>query len=356
MRVVFRADASIEIGIGHIMRCLTLADNLRLKNIDSIFITSSLDGNLKNYIERKGYSAYLLYGKDKHDRGEHQLPHSRWLPVTQHDDAIECGVIFEHYKPDWIVVDNYALDYLWEGYAKKYNCKIMAIDDLADRVHDCDILVDQSYGRVADVYKKLVPDHCKILTGTKYSLIRNEFAMLRNYSLARRESGSIKRVMISMGGVDKDNFTGAIIEVLAPYIENNDIDIDIIIGGSAPSLASVRQQLHSVSGCVRLHVDTENVAQIMAECDIAIGAAGSTSWERCCLGLPTLMFVLADNQKEIGSALEQAHAVKIIKSVSDIPSFMFGEMFSPSNLISMSVAASGVIDGSGVDNIIGEMI
>lgn len=305
MRIVFRTDASIQIGTGHVMRCLTLADALTVQGARCEFICREHPGNLIAHILNKGYNVHSLNVSKTADT---DLTHSKWLGSTQAQDTEACVPILNKLKPDWLVVDHYALDTRWERELAPFYHKLMVIDDLADRQHACNVLLDQTYGRDACDYSELVPNNCSVLCGANYALLRPEFAALRAYSLQRRLQPKLKRLLITMGGVDKENVTNRVLHCLRASPLPPDCEITVVVGASSPNLEEIQNESKTMPWLTKVHAGVNNMAELMAESDLAIGAAGATSWERCCLGLPTIMIVLAENQRKIAQELFTAGA------------------------------------------------
>jgi UDP-2,4-diacetamido-2,4,6-trideoxy-beta-L-altropyranose hydrolase len=347
MKVVLRTDASIQMGTGHVMRCLTLADALAAKGAQCTFICREHTGNLIEHIRSKGHAVHSLPMGTGVDA---DLAHSAWLGATQAQDAQACAPLLATLQPDWLVVDHYALDASWESALAKHCGQTMVIDDLADRPHDCNLLLDQTFGRQADDYRPLVPDHCTLLCGSSYALLRPEFAALRPYSLQRRSQPLLKHLLITLGGVDKDNITAQVLNALRASPLPADCTMTVVMGSTAPWLAEVQQQAQNIPWPTTVRVGVSNMAQLMADSDLAIGAAGATSWERCCLGLPGILVVLAANQTTIATALTNVGAAVHLE-ISDLPRLlahipaMRGDQAA---LSSMSYAASQICKGEGV--------
>jgi len=213
MRVVFRVDASLEIGTGHVMRCLALAQVLKENSINVKFICRNHEGNLIDKIHLDGFKVFGL-DLPAERKGEKKLFHSHWLGATQQQDARACISVLRQTKVDWLIVDHYGIDEDWHQDLKEYYDKLMVIDDLADRKHQCDILLDQTFGRQQRDYKALVPKSCELLLGSQYALLRPEFAKWRQYSLERRKQPVFKQLLINMGGVDANNITEQIVKKL----------------------------------------------------------------------------------------------------------------------------------------------
>ncbi|WP_313650352.1 UDP-2,4-diacetamido-2,4,6-trideoxy-beta-L-altropyranose hydrolase [Pseudomonas soli] len=351
-KVVLRADASLEMGTGHVMRCLTLADALRFKGAECLFICRVHAGNLNELIKSRGHSVYVLPLGTREPAEAGDLAHSVWLGATQQEDIQACRAVIESFQPDLLVVDHYALDSRWEHEFRKSSQKILVIDDLADRPHECDVLLDQTLGRAAEEYHPWTSSDCLLMCGSQYALLRPEFSELRSVSLARRDKPQLRHVLITMGGVDKDNATEQVLKALQVSDLPDDCMITVVMGSTAPWLASVRHQAKRMTWNTRVLVDVGDMAQLMVGSDLAIGAAGATSWERCCLGLPTIMMVLADNQRSIAHALEGAGAAWVVEVDTDVasllPKYIKALTEHPDILAEMSLAAAGVSEGRGV--------
>lgn len=360
-KIAIRVDASLQIGTGHVMRCLTLADALRDKGVEVIFISREHTGNINQLIEQKNFDIYKLPISSRKEKiadvvSSPKLPHAEWLGASQHQDALECEPLLQDFKPDWLVVDHYAIDCYWQRMLKPHYQKLMAIDDLADRHHDCDLLLDQTYGRNAIDYKSLVPVRTKLLLGAGYALLRPEFAEWRDFSLKRRVNPELKSLLITMGGVDADNVTGRVLTVLRDCILPNDLKITVVMGGSAPWLEQVKHLAVQMPNPAEVKVNVTNMAEIMAHSDLAIGAAGSTSWERCCLVLPSLMVVLAENQQTIAKGLQDQGAASLFK-IDCIKTLQSSVLSMTQNKLQlMSEASRQIVDGLGVQRTLENML
>lgn len=354
-KISFRVDASMTMGIGHVMRCLTLADSLKGRGAQCQFICRQHPGNLIPLIIERGYAVHplplqseprweLLPTPDPADRP----PHASWLGSHWETDARQTRAAIGTKKTPWLIVDHYSIDTQWENELRSSCDHTMIIDDLADRSHDCDILLDQTYKRTETDYRHLTPAACHLFTGAQYALLRPEFAKLRAYSLGRRKNPQLKRLLISMGGIDKDNVTTQLLHTLTECKLAADCHVQVVMGKNAPWLDEVKSSIKKLSWSSEVLVDVRDMARLMAESDLAIGAAGSTTWERCCLGLPTLMMVLADNQRIIAEALSQSSAVRLIETPDELRQAV---SLSATELRQMSHAALEITDGKGTKRI-----
>lgn len=291
MKVAFRTDANSAIGTGHFMRCLTLAAHLVGRNAQVRFVCRDLPAHLQAMLAAKGIEHVPLISGDEVVAGD--LAHSHWLPGGPEADAQACRQVLVEHVWDWLVVDHYALDVRWERAMRSVGRRIMVIDDLADRQHDCDMLLDQNY--YADMqtrYTGKVPAQCQLLLGPRYALLRDEFRELRKQVHPR--SGAVNNILVFFGGADADNYTGRAIQALSE-LKLSEVSVNVVIGAQHPA----REEIGRV--CTELeyhcHVQTSRMAELMAEADLAVGAGGSATWERCCLGLPALSICVAENQR-----------------------------------------------------------
>jgi len=340
-----------------VMRCLTLAEALQKSGAKVQFVCREHDGNLCDLIERKGFSVRLLaIQTGRVDKEDHPLAHTEWLGAGWRQDAEQTldFIRLLGAKPEWLIVDHYAIDQRWHKKLRSYVKNIFVIDDLADRPLDCDMLLDQNLGRESGDYSGLVPDAATIYTGPRYALLRAEFAALREYSLRRRVAPRLNHLLISMGGVDLDNTTGRVLETLKECVLPEDCKITVVMGPHAPWLEQVRVLSGQMPWQTEVLQNVDNMSQLMVDSDLAIGAAGSTSWERCCLGLPAIIFVLADNQKDIAMSLLEQAAVKSVNSsqIESLLSVIFSQLIEDATLLGrMSKNAADITDGKGAQKI-----
>jgi UDP-2,4-diacetamido-2,4,6-trideoxy-beta-L-altropyranose hydrolase len=281
--VVVRADSSNIIGSGHIMRCLALADRLKKNGATVYFICRSLSGSIPKVIEEKGYRVFL--------NGYAEVEGTYNMVA----DAEQTIIILQKVPApvDWLVVDHYDLDKGWENLIRPYVKQIMVIDDLANRLHDCDLLLDQNlYISMETRYDGLVPSYCKRLLGPKYALLRAEFMEARD-KLKDRD-GNVKQILVFFGGSDYTNETAKALKAIH-LLNRPDIAIDVVLG-AANCHKKVIQEICDFMPNTKLYFQVNNMAELMMAADLAIGAGGTTTWERCFLGLPSITIVVADNQ------------------------------------------------------------
>jgi len=347
MNILFRVDSSTKIGIGHVMRCLTLAQVLKDSGSSIEFVCRKLEGNLIEKIRSSGFFVYELEVFEG-VKVDSKLKHSHWLGVTQQQDADDCIDILKAKKIDWLIIDHYALDEEWQKKLKYYCESLMVIDDLADRKHQCNVLLDQNFGRNYKDYEKLTLKSTKLLMGAQYALLRPEFEKWRRYSLDRRKVVNFKSLLINMGGTDPNNITERVIEKLQASNLPKDIVVTVVMGETAPYLQSVKACASKLPYYSEVKVNVDNMAEIMANTDIAIGASGSTTWERCCLGVPTIQLITAYNQEFIAQQLDKINAIKLvdIKDVAEnLENFQYW-------IKDVSENAKNITNGAGVKAIL----
>lgn len=353
--VAIRVDASIEIGTGHVMRCLTLAEGLRRLGATCTFICRSHSGNLLSLIAQQGHNVAALDGDRGHVTEAGEPKHAAWLGVAWWRDAEETRKAIGGGHLDWLVVDHYAIDHRWESALRPSCDRVMVIDDLADRVHDCDLLLDQNLGRSDQDYQGLLSPTASLLIGPRHALLRAEFFQWRERSLSRRVNPGVKHVLIALGGVDKDNVTGQVLIALKACSLPSDLRFTVVMGAQAPWLAEVRQLVAEMPCPAALAISVNNMAELMAGSDLAIGAAGSSAWERCALGLPSLLIILAENQRSGSLALAEKKAAVLCSSATELSEclmFFLNDKNSLSLLQKMSNSGAALADGDGASRVV----
>lgn len=348
--VAFRVDASPQIGIGHVMRCLTLADVMAAGGATVHFLSRYMPRFLLELVRARGHECTVFPATPADPVGG--LPHADWLGTSQAADAADSLRALDGHAWDCVVVDHYALDAQWETPIRTAASRILVIDDVADRVHDCDLLLDQNvYPDMETRYDAKVPPHCERLIGPGYALLRPEFRRWRARSAPRR--GPVERVMVCFGGVDAGDLTQAALGALHG-IGATVRTVDVVVGASHPRLEAT--QAACAAAGYTCHVQSDRMAELMAVADLALGAAGSTSWERCGVGLPAVCVATAHNQVAIAAGLESrgvAVTVPAHHDVSgpDIAAVLAPLLADPARVASMSRAAWNLVDGLGADRV-----
>jgi UDP-2,4-diacetamido-2,4,6-trideoxy-beta-L-altropyranose hydrolase len=318
-RILFFADSGPTVGGGHVMRCLTLAQALLGQGADCAFAaTPDAMGLLETFAPP----------------GIERLPIPQGTPSRQ---AAPLADLARTWGAQGAVLDHYGAGPGDEAMIRTGVHRLLVLDDLK-RGHLCDLVLDSNLDRTAADYPG-----AQSLTGPAYALVRPEFAALRARTLVRRATAMPRRLLIALGLTDVGGITARVVEQVLPVL--GDLQLDIVLGQGAPSLP-VLAPMASRDPRLTLHVDTLQMAALTAAADIAIGAGGSSVWERCCLGLPTLTLILADNQREAAQALAARGAAEVVEE-GDIAGRLTALAGDPRRLAAMSAAASAICDGLG---------
>lgn len=283
--VIIRADASTQIGSGHIMRCLTIAQQLKAKQVEVLFMMANLQGNLIAYVESQGFQT-----------------------ITAYENA------------NLYIIDHYEIDYKEEQIIRGFTEKIMVIDDLANRKHDCNILLDQNVvPHFENRYEEYVPTYCKKLLGPRYLIMREEFVIARKNMITR--DFSIDNLLVFMGGTDPTNETLKVLNALEGLQYTT---VNIVVGNGNEEKEKIKQ-LCEAKG-YHYHQQINYMAKLMQEADFCIGAGGGTMWERCYIGLPSSSTIVAENQRLTTNYAQQLGAVYNLGWHEDVTSTTYKEV------------------------------
>jgi UDP-2,4-diacetamido-2,4,6-trideoxy-beta-L-altropyranose hydrolase len=291
MQLVIRADASTEIGGGHVMRCLRLAQVFRKHGYDVSFLCRAYPGDMCSYIS---------------DHAMEVLPISGG--IDQQSDAKSCQKNING-KADVLIVDHYKLDAAWEKQMRSVCNVLLVIDDLWNRKHDCDILLDQNLLQGENPYQSLVSGQCHFLLGPKFALLDASFDDVSPYVSTRLRC---RRVLLFFGSGDPKNYTATVLEELA----DRDVLVDVVIGQANPN-RDVLETLCRDTGA-QLHVQTNRMAELMTKADLLLGAGGTSHLERCSVGLPAVVTAMADNQIRLSCDLANAGTCKYLGKEEDV--------------------------------------
>jgi UDP-2,4-diacetamido-2,4,6-trideoxy-beta-L-altropyranose hydrolase len=350
MKVAIRADASREMGTGHLMRCLTLSDSLVAAGMEVVFLCSSASAPWRAVIEAHGHR-YVRVPVEAPAHGrpmDPSPPHADWLPWGQQADAAAVLAVLPD-AVDWLIVDHYALDARWELAVRPRAGRLLAIDDLADRPHACDVLLDHNPQDKGEArYCGLIPPDALRLIGPQYALLRPGFAEAR--ALRTPGGGKLQRINVFMGGTDSVGATLLVLQALSTSVLA-DISVDVMIGGASSHLPAIRDRARS-RGNTMIHVDTPEVASLLAAADLAIGAGGVAALERCCLGVGSVTVSVAANQEPALAALTRAGAILHLGKFDQLEATTLRNCVialrrDPGLLATISAAAAAITDGKG---------
>lgn len=355
MNILFRVDSSLTIGAGHLMRCLALAEALSSKEgVRIAFISRKHVGHLNALVQEKGFQLFELE-VSKFNHKNNSGRYSDWLGAPWEEDAKEVTAILASYNADVLIVDHYAIGEQWERQVTFGTMRLVVIDDLANRSHVCNMLIDQTCHRREHEYAPYVDESCKCLLGSAYAMLRPEFLALRSRSLTKRKSVVYGRILVSLGAVDQGNITAEVLNGLSRCSLPANTEVTVVLGRNAPHIDVVLHLAETASYSVQVLTDVSNMGQLMIESDFAIGAAGSSAWERCCLGLPTIMVVSAENQMTVAENLaNQGAAILLEKPIGESLVQLFSENIEQ-RLSEVAKKSAQLVDGKGCERIIKEL-
>ena len=336
--IFIRVDSSTKIGYGHFMRCMALADTLQ-KNFEINFITRSLEGSLISDIQKKGFGIFRFYSNSE--------------KINEKNDAQKTiSLIKKHSGPkNILIVDNYQLSKKWETDVKPFVHKLIVIDDLSNRSHNCDLLIDQNlHTKVNGLYKGLIPSNCIKLIGPKFSMIRKKFRMLKKSVKPR--TFPIKKILVSFGGSDTANQT--LIALNSIKKMNRKIDVDVVVG-KANKCKKTLKIFCNRNNHFTYHEQIDNIADLMLSSDLSIGSSGSTTWERCCLGLPAIVSISSNDQRDIANSLSRKKCIINLGDVKKLKESSYINVITnlkKNDLRNMSKNSMSLVDGNGTQRIL----
>jgi UDP-2,4-diacetamido-2,4,6-trideoxy-beta-L-altropyranose hydrolase len=336
MKVAFRADASVHIGAGHVMRCLTLADALSTRGAQTRFLCRRLPGHLGDLITARGHAL-------------------TWLPDSGVDAEGSAAALAPGAPWDWLAVDHYALGSDWERAQRGLAKKILAIDDLADRRHDCDLLLDQNL-QTDNRYDGLLSMTCRTLIGPRYALLRPEFLRARQATKPSAEAAT--HLLVCFGGSDPHDLTGLTLDALDGLCRP-ELNVAVVVGQSYPYCERLHARCAKRLG-TQFHCQTDDMADLMARADLAVGASGVVTWERACLGLPALAISFADNQRPIARFAQEAGILLWVGDAAEMSAVRLGTAITalldtPAQRKAMRQACLELVDGAGCGRVMEAM-
>lgn len=356
MKIGFRVDIAKHIGTGHLQRCLTLARELKKISISSIFFVREYDKELLSLIVISGFTYYIIGYAASEDISE---DHLNWLGVSQEQDAQEFINAVTKQHIDMIVIDHYSIDSTWENIVKNaISLPIAVIDDLANRKHTCDLLIDQNYWpNLNSRYDGLVSGHCSRLLGPKYSLLRDEFVSLRE-SKAQKPSDELKTILVNFGGVGNMEVWKIFLPALVKY---NKFKFHVITGKLPLEDLAYCKNMVKQSRHIFLEEQTDQMSSLMKVSDFALGACGSTVWERFCLGLNSALIDVADNQKDLVHYLHEKDLVDYLGSLNTITvdsifSYLIRLSISNTKYLARKHSIMNLVDGIGANRVVKELV
>ncbi|WP_282166724.1 UDP-2,4-diacetamido-2,4,6-trideoxy-beta-L-altropyranose hydrolase [Shewanella japonica] len=341
-QVLIRADSGRHIGSGHIMRCLTIAKLLKKLGAEVTFCCRNHIGHQSDVL--RAFPLVMLSEPEEYTQEHGDYPHSHWLGCTEEKDAEQTirELTLAGIKPDWVIVDHFSLGAIWEQkLTSETHARALVIDGLRDRPHECQLLIDPTLNK-----RSATPGEGQVLFGPWHIPLREEFTEINP-----KRRTELNKVFVCFGGVDKDDITGQVCDVLTkPSFRNKLEKVDVVVGASYPHIERLSALCQQYSGYLNLEVQSTRISKLMADADLAIGAGGGISWERCAAALPALCWTIADNQTVPNEQLASLNAIIHLGKVSEnltheLESKMALLFAQPEILSAMSASAKKVMLG-----------
>lgn len=352
MFAAIRVDGNIEIGVGHVLRCLTLAEKLVDFGIHSVFYTRNISPNLYRKISKK-FKTVRLTRLDNSFKPVDE--HSKWLGTSQSNDAHEFIDITSNLDIKFIIVDHYGLNEEWEFIVSARHQRLIVLDDLANRSHTCDILIDQSIGLKGNEYEELVSENCVTLLGPSYSLLNKNFELQTKAFVGKKYS-----LLINFGGADKDNYTLHVAKLLEGSSLPSALTIKIVVGKDYPFFNELGTFVECSRFRIKLTRDSQNMAREIAECKFSIGAGGVSLLERSSLGVPSILYSIADNQLHICEEYARQNLGSFIKKESyydvEVLASAVCELLEDANLKQKTDANTLLVDPFGANRVVSSIV
>lgn len=337
MKLVFRVDASIQIGTGHVMRCLALAQAWQEAGGQPIFAMSTEAQALKSRLQSEGMEIINLS-----------------VQMGSAEDAKKTATLAQHLGANWVVVDGYHFGAEYQQIIKNFGLNLLFFDDYGHASHYyADIVLNQNISASESLYANREP-YIQLLLGTRYALLRREFWQWRGWK--REMSADARKILVTLGGSDPDNVTLKVIQALQA-VEIDGLEAVVVVGGSNPHYEQLQSAAEKSRFPIRLERNATNMPELMAWADVAITAGGSTTWELAFMGLPSIILVVADNQKAIAEKLdalgvavnlgwhEDVAVAHIVRAIIQI-------LLSSETRTEMSIREQELIDGEGTARVL----
>jgi UDP-2,4-diacetamido-2,4,6-trideoxy-beta-L-altropyranose hydrolase len=359
LKFSFRVDASYKIGSGHIIRCLNLAVALQELGHEVIFICRNLEGNMNSFLKAKGFKVFVLKKPINNDDDNDRTRTENWLEVPQKNDAIETYNHISEFKPDWMIIDHYAIDDEWIDHIRNNITNIAVIDDLFNRKISANLYIN-SGGQLLPLESEMINIiDCKYkLLGPKYTLLNESFRKARKFALfERKKRTKVENILVYMGGYDQSNSNlVALKSILKSKYSKANINI---VSGFNKKQNKILKEFINFRENIKIHFQTKKMHRLISKADIAITSCGMITWEKACLGLPSLAITTAENQLQNAKFMNEIGAHKFIgnaKNISEDKILFELNSLGRKDLEKMSNLAADIIDGEGVRRIINHLI
>ena len=337
--LLIRADASAESGSGHVMRCLALAQGWRVAGGKVMFAMAQATAAIEQRLTEEKCCIARVPGR----------------PGSPGDLEYTTALLAAE-SPSWVVLDGYRFDAHYQSELKSLRPLLVVDDNGLVEHYSADVVANQNVHAIEAMYRRRA-QHTRLLLGTQYAMLRNEFDPYRDWTREIPTTGT--RVLVTMGGSDPTDFTPRILPRLAE-LQGNALRVRVIVGGSASNASVVEEVAAKLTGQVQVVRDARNMAELMAWADLAIAGAGSTCWEMCLLGLPAILVVAAENQQPIAQQLEGVGAALNAGRSAEVDCASLAQrahqlLMSADTRLAMSRAARKLVDGRGRERVLGVM-
>lgn len=355
LSIAIRVDASASIGLGHVKRCLALAFALRECGATVYFIARNLGVDVQALVRLAGFVGVVLPRTEEAMPAADIVPNAQWAGVSWDIDASQTIAVLREKGVDWIIIDHYAFDSRWHNVvASSLSCKLAAIDDLADRAIEAEVLIDHNLADDHHIkYVGRIAENTTILGGPQFALLSSGFASAARYSFQK----DVRSIGIFMGGADAGNFSATALQACRQYGVGR--PIEIVTTQINPHLPSLRAKA-AEDAFTTILTDLPDLSAFFARHDLQIGAGGGATWERCCIGAPTLALVVADNQRQVLMPLLKKQAVitveSVLPTVDDVASAIGALIENPALRRELSVRALGLVDGLGARRVAEQVV
>lgn len=358
--VAFRVDASEFIGSGHVMRCITLAlEFCKQVNAQIHFITREHVGHLNEFILSSGFVLHSMPSGKKKSEASNECTnqHESWLDATWEEDCEATKNILLSINCNLLIIDHYAIDNRWESCLKdSYTGILCVLDDLADRNHDAHFLVDYTLGRKESHYVNLVDQNCKLLMGLSFAILRQEF--LSKAVIKNTVSSDKINILVSMGGVDQNNFTLKVIKLVQDIRSIKRIKLNIIVGSSYKQFDELELFLSNQKFEYELKKNTNNMVGYMNSSDFAISSIGTTTWELFSQGVPSILIPIANNQLAHAKQIHMNSLGYVIfeNFENNLRKFVHKFINDPISRRELSHRTTKLVDGQGAQRVVLELL
>ena len=338
--LILRADASIAMGTGHVMRCLALAQGWQDQAGQCTFVMAESTSGAEERIRKENLEVVTVT----------ESPGSA-------QDAARMDELARARQAAWVVLDGYQFDVEYQRRLKAAGVKLLVVDDTGHvGAYAADLVLDQNVHATKDFYVHR-GSYTQLLLGPRYVLLRREFKPWRNWS--REIAPVARKVLVTVGGSDPDNVTLRVIRALRIIVEHN-LQTTVVIGGSNPHGQSLEKEAQGGHGAFRLMRGVADMPRLMADADVAISAAGITAWEMCFLGLPAILIDVADNQtpgaRELHRQGVAIHAGSLQEVTPEsIAALLEPLLISPAQRATMSERGRKLVDGLGAERVVSAM-